>query len=93
MADGVIVFHPANERGEAEDTSREPDAEIDRLEAEIALKRERVVASFGELRRQVEVATDWRAWVRAHPVAWIAGATAFGFVMGNVISGGRTSSR
>jgi len=62
--------------------SPEETAEIQRLEAEIAAKRERVVASFGELRRRMVRATDWRGWVRKHPVAWIAGAVTVGFVLG-----------
>ena len=95
MADGVIIFRPAGAvvDDEEEALATESDPELQRLEAEIAAKRERVVASFGELRRQVEVATDWRAWVRAHPLAWIAGAVSIGFVIGSVTSGGRSSSR
>lgn len=105
MADGIILFRPDRvlsdeEAPEASGHTR-PDiggdavgspadaAEIQRLEAEIAAKRERVVASFGELRRRMEVATDWRGWVRAHPVAWIAGAVAAGFIAGSLGSGSR----
>ena len=105
MADGIILFRPDRvltdeDASEAARTTRaetqaDPDAsegetaEIQRLEAEIAAKRERVVASFGELRRRVEVATDWRGWVRANPVAWIAGAVAVGFIAGSLGSGNR----
>jgi hypothetical protein len=71
--------------------SPEETAEIQRLEAEIAVKRERVVASFSELRRRMVRATDWRGWVRKHPVAWIAGAVTVGFVLG--YRGGGRSSR
>ena len=105
MADGIILFRPdqvladedeadrsrAARRAPIEDmveTAAEAD-EIERLEAEIAAKRERVVASLGELRRRVDVATDWRAWVRAHPVACVAGAVALGFIAGSIGSGGR----
>jgi len=69
--------------------SPEETAEIQRIEAEIAVKRERVVASFSELRRRMVKATDWRGWVRKHPVAWIAGAVTVGFLLG--YRGGRTS--
>jgi hypothetical protein len=109
MADGIILFRPDRvladeEAGEplrsvrtdtvADAVDSDGDtAEIQRLEAEIAAKRERVVASFGELRRRMEVATDWRGWVRAHPVAWIAGAMAVGFIAGSVGSGGRRNER
>jgi hypothetical protein len=56
--------------------------EINRLEAEIELKRERVAASLGELRRRVTTATDWRHWIQAHPFAWIAAGLSLGFVVG-----------
>jgi hypothetical protein len=90
MADSnIILFRP----GDAAERSDEPPdggstvspddtEEIQRLEAEIAVKRDRVVASFGELRRRVEGATDWRGWVREHPVVWIAGAVSVGFIIG-----------
>lgn len=110
MADGVIIFRPdriqGDDDGDAEGVRREElttgaeedeSAEIQRLEAEIAAKRERVVASIGELRRRVEVVTDWRAWVRAHPAACIAGAVAAGFALGwlgtSGYRGGRSLSR
>ena len=73
---------------ELEEVEVGAEAEIERLEAEIAVKRKRVVASFGELRRRVDRATDWRQWVRAHPVAWIAAAVTVGFVLGT--RGGRS---
>lgn len=90
MADSnIILFRPdltAEEAGDAPDTgsgaSLDETAEILRLEAEIAAKRDRVVASFGELRRRVEGATDWRGWMREHPLVWIAGAVTVGFVIG-----------
>ena len=92
MADsGITLFRPDDlqvdgeiegQAPEEEIGSPEETAEIQRLEAEIAAKRERVVASFGELRRRMARVTDWRALVRKHPVAWIAGAVAVGFVIG-----------
>lgn len=111
MADGVIIFRPDQmedgDDGDADAGGRDravtavgddPDtAEIQRLEADIATKRERVVASIGELRRRVEVVTDWRGWVRAHPAAWVAGAVAVGFALGCLgtsgYRGGRSLSR
>jgi ElaB/YqjD/DUF883 family membrane-anchored ribosome-binding protein len=91
MADGIILFRP-DQLDAGEPTVDTDLAEIQRLEAEIEAKRERVVASFSELRRRVEGATDWRGWVRAHPVAWIAGAAAFGFIVGSLGSRGDSSS-
>jgi ElaB/YqjD/DUF883 family membrane-anchored ribosome-binding protein len=100
MADGIILFRPDHVLSDEDaPDSREiaegsgGDAEIQRLEAEIAVKRERVVASLGELRRRMDVATDWRGWVRAHPTACIAGALAVGFMLGSLGSGGRRYSR
>jgi len=66
------------------------DDEIARLEAEIALKRERVAASFGELRRRVQGATNWRHWAASHPIAWIGAGVCLGFIVGY---GGRLRRR
>lgn len=89
MADSnnIILFRPDVPLDEAHDapedgSASEGTAEILRLEAEIAAKRDRVVASFGELRRRVEGVTDWRGWVREHPAVWIAGAVTVGFIIG-----------
>ena len=68
-----------------------PDDEIARLEAEIVLKRERVTASLGELRRRVQGATSWRRWAAAHPIAWIGAGLCLGFIIGG--SGGRHGRR
>lgn len=56
--------------------------EIARLEADIALRRARVGASFEELRRRVHAATSWRHWAASHPVGWIGVGAAMGFVIG-----------
>ncbi len=56
--------------------------EIALLEAEIALRRERVGASFEELRQRVQTATSWRHWVSSHPVAWIGAGVSLGFIIG-----------
>ena len=56
--------------------------EIARLEAEIALRRERVGASFEELRRRVQVATSWRHWAGSHPVGWVGVGVSLGFLIG-----------
>jgi len=67
---------PQNERDEQQ--------EIARLEAEIALRRERVGASFEELRRRVQVATSWRHWAGSHPVGWIGVGVSLGFIIGSL---------
>lgn len=66
------------------------DDEIVQLEAEIALRRERVAASLGELRRRVHGATSWRHWANTHPIAWIGVGLFLGFMTGY---GGRDRRR
>ena len=56
--------------------------EIARLEADIVLQRERVGASFEELRRRVQAATSWRHWAVSHPVGWIGVGASMGFIIG-----------
>jgi hypothetical protein len=60
------------------------DEEIVRLETEIAMKRERVAASLGELRRRVDRATNWRGWIGSHPIAWVAVGLSLGFLVGQL---------
>ena len=56
--------------------------EIALLEAEIALRRERVGASFEELRHRVQTATSWRHWAASHPVGWLGVGLSLGFIVG-----------
>ena len=56
--------------------------EIALLEAEIALRRERVGASFEELRHRVQNATSWRHWAASHPVGWLGVGVSLGFIIG-----------
>jgi len=63
---------------EAPDEQRE----IALLEAEIALRRKRVGASFRELRHRVQTATSWRSWAASHPVGWLGVGVSLGFIMG-----------
>jgi hypothetical protein len=65
--------------------------EIARLEAEIALRRQRVGASLEELRRRLQSATSWRHWVGSHPVAWIGAGVSLGFIIG-CLAGRRSPS-
>jgi ElaB/YqjD/DUF883 family membrane-anchored ribosome-binding protein len=59
--------------------------EIALLEAEIALRRERVGASFEELRHRVQTATSWRFWAASHPVGWIGVGLSLGFIVGCLV--------
>jgi ElaB/YqjD/DUF883 family membrane-anchored ribosome-binding protein len=74
-----------------EDESPSEQSEIARLEREIAVRRERVGASFEELRRRVQGVTSWRHWAAAHPMGWIGAGVTLGFVVGCLV--GRRSHR
>jgi hypothetical protein len=65
--------------------------EIALLEAEIALRRERVGASFEELRHRVQTATSWRHWAASHPVGWLGVGVSLGFIIG-CLAGRRSPS-
>ena len=65
--------------------------EIALLEAEIALRRERVGESLEELRRRVQTATSWRHWAASHPVGWIGVGLSLGFIIGS-LAGRRSPS-
>lgn len=64
------------------DTPGDVDAEISRLEADIAFKRARVAESLVELRRRVAGAMSWRQWAREHPAGWVLCGLSLGLVMG-----------
>jgi hypothetical protein len=49
-------------------------AEIERTRADLALQ---VTA----LRQEMDRATDWRGWVREHPIAFVTGAFVLGFIL------------
>ena len=65
--------------------------EIALLEAEIALRRERVDASFEELRHRVQAVTSWRHWAASHRVGWIGVGVSLGFIIG-CLTGRRSPS-
>jgi ElaB/YqjD/DUF883 family membrane-anchored ribosome-binding protein len=78
-----LAAGPQNARDDRSDAEpRDEQQEIARLETEIALRRERVGASFQELRRRVQVATSWRHWAGSHPLGWIGVGVSLGFVIG-----------
>jgi hypothetical protein len=60
--------------------------EIAQLETEIALRRQRVGASFEELRRRVQGVTSWRHWAGSHPIGWIGAGVSLGFIIGCLAS-------
>jgi hypothetical protein len=65
--------------------------EIALLEADMVLRRERVGASFEELRRRVQDATSWRHWAASHPLGWIGVGVSLGFIIG-CLAGRRSDS-
>jgi hypothetical protein len=72
-------------RAGPEDEPQNEQSEIARLEREIALRRERVGASFEELRRRVQGVTNWRHWAALHPMGWIGAGLTLGFVVGCLV--------
>ena len=73
----------SEETSDRRDPSDHADEAILRLESAIAFKRERVAASFSELRRRVHRATSWRHFASAHPIVWIGAGLCFGFIIGS----------
>ena len=52
------------------------------LQARIALERGALAQALGDLRERACAEVDPRRHVRAHPVAWLAGALMIGFLFG-----------
>jgi hypothetical protein len=50
---------------------------------EIERAREQISASALALREEMAAKTDWRQWFRYRPGAWLLGALALGFLLGN----------
>jgi len=63
------------------------DLALERTEAEIERTRERLSASLGALREEISDLTDWRSWIERRPLPFLAGAFAFGFLLGLATSG------
>lgn len=51
------------------------------LTADIERARARVAASLSTLGEEVARRGDWRAWIRARPALYLAGAFAFGYAL------------
>jgi hypothetical protein len=49
-------------------------AEIERTRADLAVQ-------VSALRQEMDRATDWRGWVREHPIGFVAGAFVLGFIL------------
>lgn len=54
----------------------------DEIRLEIERAREQIQSSVVALREEVAVATDWRAWYRRRPYAYLAAAFAVGVFLG-----------
>ena len=57
-----------------ERTPEQVRAEIERTRADLALQ-------VSALRQEMDRATDWRGWVREHPIGFVAGAFVLGFLL------------
>jgi hypothetical protein len=49
-------------------------AEIERTRADLAVQ-------VSALRQEMDRATDWRGWVREHPIGFVTGAFVLGFIL------------
>jgi hypothetical protein len=65
----------------------EAELALARTEAEIERTRERLSASLGALREELSDLTDWRSWIERRPLPFLAGAFAFGLLIGLSTSG------
>jgi hypothetical protein len=85
MARGLLRVRAAMDKiqGNALDTDRA----LEQTEAEIERTRERLSASLGALRDEISELTDWRSWIERRPLPFLAGAFAFGVLMGLATSG------
>ena len=63
------------------------DQALEQTAAEIERTRERLSASRGALRDEISGLTDWRSWIERRPLPFLAGAFAFGVLMGLATSG------
>ena len=63
------------------------DLALERTEAEIERTRQRLTASLGALREEISDLADWRAWIERRPLPFLAGAFAFGLLLGLTTSG------
>lgn len=57
-------------------------AEREEVQRELERAREQIAASAVALRREVAAKTDWKAYVRRQPVAWVLGAFVVGWLLG-----------
>jgi hypothetical protein len=69
------------------DEGSNTDLALQRTEAEIERTRERLSASLGALRDELSDLTNWRAWIERQPLPFLAGAFAFGLLIGLSTSG------
>jgi hypothetical protein len=69
------------------DKQTAPVTALEETEAEIERTRERLSASLGALRDEISDLADWRSWVERRPLPFLAGAFAFGLLVGWSTSG------
>jgi hypothetical protein len=51
-------------------------------EADLARAREQLQASVSALNQRLGELRDWRAWIRRHPLKFLAGAVGLGALLG-----------
>jgi hypothetical protein len=67
--------------------SKETELALVETEAQIERTRERLSASLGALRHELSELTEWRSWIERQPLPFLAGAFAFGLLIGLSTSG------
>jgi ElaB/YqjD/DUF883 family membrane-anchored ribosome-binding protein len=88
---GAVNRAQDQQQDQQQDQEQDERHEIARLEAEIALRRQRVGASFEELHRRLRTAISWRHWAASHPAGWIGVGVSLGFIIG-CLAGRRSPS-
>jgi hypothetical protein len=70
-------------RSETDNGTPIADETLHATAAEIARTRERLAASLGALRHELDALTDWREWIARRPLQFLAGAFALGLIAGS----------
>ncbi|MCG5053996.1 MAG: hypothetical protein KA712_13615 [Myxococcales bacterium] len=61
------------------------ETELDRLEGEIALRRESLIESLTELRDEVAELAQWQTWVRRRPLTAVGLGLLAGWTLGKLL--------
>ena len=62
------------------------DDAVERLELEVARRRERLTSTLQNLRSELKDVSHWRHWYVRHPLGFLVGAALAGWTTGLVLS-------